>query len=154
MTALARPTLARIALAALAFSPAPAVAEVISLPVPRETIYPGDEITVARLRQRGFERASVQEQLVATAAAQVEGATARRTLPAGQPIPRAWVGKAHVLKQGQIATAVFEAGGLRITCAVVTLEAGGEGDIIRVRNLETTATITGAVQANGLIKVN
>ncbi|MDX2264367.1 MAG: flagellar basal body P-ring formation chaperone FlgA [Hyphomicrobiales bacterium] len=131
---------------------APSAAEPLTVPVPRETIYPGDVITQDMIAMRGFQRRSVQEKLVALDAAAVVGSAARRTLVAGLPIPLASLGKPHLVKQGQTAVIMFEYGGLRITATVVALEAGAAGDAIKVRNSDTSAVITAVIQADGRLR--
>jgi len=48
---------------------------------------------------------------------------------------------------------LFEDGGLAITAYGTALQAGSVGEIISVRNLGSGLTVSGAVQADGSIRV-
>ena len=48
---------------------------------------------------------------------------------------------------------IFAAGPLTISAAAVTLEPGGTGDLVKVRNLDSGKIFSGTVMADGTIRV-
>ena len=128
--------------------------EVIALPVPRATIYPGDTISADGLYDRMFVARSVARATVLESQSALVGRVARRTLLPNQPIALNAIRDAHVITQGKQAFLVFKADGLTITSAAVALQNGGVGDTISARNLDSGIIIRGMVQADGTIRVD
>ena len=125
----------------------------VDLPVPRQTIHPGDEITPGLLVVRRFPDATVQRFAVVVSRGDVEGMEARRTLLPGQPIPLTAVAAPEIVKRGQPARLVFHDGGLIIVAQVEAIQSGGTGDVIKVRNLDSGVTVIGTVQSDGSILI-
>lgn len=83
----------------------------------------------------------------------VVGQEARTTLYAGRPILVDDIGPPALVARNQIVLVVFEKNGLSITTEGRSLERGGVGDLIRIMNLASRATLFGQVGPDGSIKV-
>jgi flagella basal body P-ring formation protein FlgA len=133
---------------------APAKAQnVIAVPVPTVTLYPGDTITAEQLTDRRFRMSSRNMQAVALTREIVVGKVARRTLVAGQLIPQNAVEDLRIVKRGVPIRVVFAEQGLTIVAYAEPLQSGAIGEMIRVRNIDSGTVIVGTVQADGSITV-
>ena len=131
----------------------PAAAAERVLPVPAATIYPGEIIDDAALVDRKFSTAMLGKLPLANGRAMIVGKVARRTLLPAQPIPVGAVAEPEVVKRGVPVQVVFQEGGLTIVTTATSLQSGGIGDLIRVRNLDSGLIISGTVQADGTVRV-
>lgn len=134
------------------FSASARTAEV-NLPVPVMTIYPGEVIEDAALAERSFRSSFRGRFAMIDAREAVVGKVARRTLLPGQPIPAAAVDEPELVKNGAPVQLVFQEGGLIIVAQATSLQSGGAGDLIRVRNVESGLILSGTVQADGTVRV-
>ncbi len=125
----------------------------VNLPVPRQTIHPGDAITPALLIERSFPKATAQRFAIVMSGQDVVGMEAKRTLLPGQPIPLTAVAAPRLVKRGQPARLVFHERGLYIVAQVEAMQNGGAGDVVKVRNLDSGLTVIGTVQADGSVLV-
>ncbi|WP_420415006.1 flagellar basal body P-ring formation chaperone FlgA [Roseibium sp.] len=125
----------------------------IQLPVPRQTIPPGTELSHQDLIERKFPSRAAQQFAVAAHRSQVVGLVARRTLLPGQPIPVSAVEKPLLVKRGEPARLVFHEQGLMIIMQVEALQNGGAGSFVRVRNVDSGLVVSGRVQQDGSIRV-
>ena len=141
---------AMLAFAAFPANQATAAAE--RRPVAAFTIYPGDIIRDQMLTDADFPDA-VASSAYATNRSMLLGKVARRTLLPGQPIPANAVGEPKLVTIGAMVRLVFEEGGLTISTYASALQAGGAGDMISVRNMESGLTISGVIRADGSIHV-
>jgi flagellar basal body P-ring formation protein FlgA len=142
------------AAAAMLMVAAPAKAQnVLAVPVPTVTLYPGDTITAEQLTDRRFRLSSRNMQAVALTREIVVGKVARRTLVAGQLIPQNAVEELKIVKRGVPIRVVFAEQGLTIVAYAEPLQSGAIGEMIRVRNLDSGTVIVGTVQADGSITV-
>ena len=82
------------------------------------------------------------------------GLEARVTLYAGRPITAASVGAAALVERNQTVALVYRAGGLSILTEGRALARGGPGDVIKVMNLSSRATVTGTINPDGSVAVN
>jgi flagellar basal body P-ring formation protein FlgA len=131
-----------------------AVAAGTLLPVPGNTIYPGDVITEESLVDRDFSDESVMRKMDGVRTrADLVGKVARRTLLPGQPILPNAVGEPTVVANGSKVRILFEEGALRISALGTALQPGSAGDIISVRNIASGLTVSGTVQADGTVQV-
>jgi flagellar basal body P-ring formation protein FlgA len=71
----------------------------------------------------------------------------------GLPISTNAVGEPRLIVDGQKVRIIFEQDGLEIETYAAALQAGGTGDVISVRNLESGLTISGVVQSDGTVRV-
>ncbi len=142
------------AAAAMLIVAVPAKAQnVLAVPVPTVTLYPGDTITAEQLTERRFRLSSRNMQAVALTREIVVGKVARRTLVAGQLIPQNAVEELKIVKRGVPIRVVFAEQGLTIVAYAEPLQSGAIGEMIRVRNLDSGTVIVGTVQADGSITV-
>jgi flagellar basal body P-ring formation protein FlgA len=124
------------------------------LPVPIAIIYPGEVIKDNSLIDHDFSADFPTSKYPAfDSRAAIVGKVARRTLLPGSPIPLNAVGDPKTVANGAKVRLLFEDGGLAITAYGTALQAGSVGEIISVRNLGSGLTISGAVQADGSIRV-
>ena len=82
------------------------------------------------------------------------GLEARVTLYPGQPIMPSQVGPAAIVERNQPVKLIFQQGGLIIETEARALSRGAVGDVIRVMNLSSRATISGRIQYDGSVKVS
>jgi flagellar basal body P-ring formation protein FlgA len=137
---------------ALYFCAPPLHAQEVALPVPRAVIYPGDVLTDALLDDRAVNPEDVGLTHIRSRAALL-GKVARRTLLPGQPIPASAVDQQRLVTVGAQVKIVYSEGGLQIVAFGLAQQAGGAGDLVRVRNLDSGLFVMGRVQNDGSIRV-
>lgn len=126
-----------------------------SLPVPSITIYPGDTIKDSWLVDREFSpSAAVAKGAVMENRQSIVGKVARRTLLPGSPIPLNAIMDPKTVANGAKVKIVYEDSGLNITAYGAALQAGGVGEVISVRNLDSGLIVSGTVQPDGSIRVS
>lgn len=81
------------------------------------------------------------------------GLEARVSIYAGRPIRPSDLGPASIIERNQVVPLVFSTGGLSILTEGRALERGGIGDIIRIMNLGSRATVTGRIAEDGRVHV-
>lgn len=123
------------------------------MPVPAVTIYPGDSITETSLVTRAFPAQSAWLGTMIAAQEAAIGKVARRTLPAGGPIPLDAVRPAYLVTRGQAVTLVYRLGVLTITASGLALQSAGDGERLAVRNSDSGRTVQGVVQADQTVLV-
>lgn len=82
---------------------------------------------------------------------EVIGREARVTLYAGRPLRPGDLRAPALVERNQLVTLAFKAGGLSLTTEGRALARGGEGDRIRVMNLQSRVTVSGTVLADGTV---
>ncbi len=132
---------------------AAARAEDVIVAVPSVTIYPGDVVGDEQLIERAFAPGTLGKFAIAQDRSMLVGKVARRTLLPGKPIPLNGVKDPDVVSRGGSALAIYKSGGLTISLVVQPLRAGGVGDIIEARNMDSGKIIRGAIQADGTLRV-
>lgn len=125
----------------------------IDLPVPRQTIPAGTEISHQDLVERKFPSRTAQQFAVSVHRSELVGMVARRTLLPGQPIPARSVEKPVLVRRGEPARLEFREQGLVIIMQVEALQNGGAGSFVRVRNIDSGLVVSGRVQEDGTIRV-
>src|SRR5579863_2638420 len=123
------------------------------LPVPSVTIYPGDVIKESWIVDHDFGSDGPAEGAAIADRTALVGKVARHTLLPGLPISMNAVGEPRLIVDGQKVRIVFQQDGLEIETYAAALQAGGTGDVISVRNLESGLTISGVVQSDGTVRV-
>lgn len=83
----------------------------------------------------------------------IAGQEARVTLYPGRPIRADQLGAPAVVDRNQIVSLAYLAGGLAITTEGRALTRGGVGDVIRVLNLSSRATLQGQIMPDGSVRV-
>lgn len=71
----------------------------------------------------------------------------------GRPITRSQLAAPTLVARNQLVTLAYEHAALRIETEGRALGAGGEGDVIRVMNLSSRATLTARINADGSVSV-
>lgn len=132
-------------LAILLFSAGAAAADVL---VPARTIRAREIITSGDILVKA---ASVPGAL--SHPDEVIGLEARVALYPGRPVRAADVGTPALVSRNEIVPLVFRRGRLNIVTEGRALERAGAGDLVRVMNLSSRATVTGVVRADGSIEV-
>lgn len=93
---------------------------------------------------------------VAGAATRVEDVIGRETLVAvfkDRPVFAQNAGAPTLVERNQIVPLVFTSGTLVISAEGRALGRGGEGDLIRIMNTASRATVTGMVMSDGSVSV-
>jgi flagella basal body P-ring formation protein FlgA len=129
-------------------------AEERMLPTPLAVIYPGDMIRDGMIGERVFGPRTAAEGAVVESKEALLGKVARRTLLPDRPIPVHAVDAPKVVAVNAAVKIVFEEGGMVIIAYGAALQAGGVGDLIRVRNQDSGLVVNGRVQADGSIRVS
>ncbi|MBJ3778681.1 flagellar basal body P-ring formation chaperone FlgA [Acuticoccus mangrovi] len=124
------------------------------LPVPVETIAPGERITPGMLTEKHFYYDPDRPLSVMTDPTLALGKEARRTLRAGKPIPLNAFRTADLVRRGRPTEARFRMGNLTITATVLPQNDGGAGDLVQARNLDSGRLISGIVGMDGAIEVS
>ncbi len=126
----------------------------LTLPVPTIVIYPGDVIRDNILVDHDFSSAPIATGGLVDNRAALIGKVARRTLLPGKPIPTIGVTDPKVVANGAQVKVVFEEGGLTITTYGTALQAGGVGDVVKVRNPESGLVVSGTIQSDGSVRIS
>jgi len=84
----------------------------------------------------------------------VVGQEARVVLYAGRPILLDDIGPPAIVTRNQIVRVRFRGSGLSIVTEGRALERGAVGDLVRVMNLASRATVFGQVQQDGSVQVH
>jgi flagella basal body P-ring formation protein FlgA len=83
----------------------------------------------------------------------VIGQEAKVSLYAGRPVRHGEIGPPALIERNQVVPLVFNQSGLRISTEGRALARGAAGEIIRVMNLSSKATLFGQIQSDGSIQV-
>ncbi len=121
------------------------------IPVAKRTIYPGDTIAEDMIAFKPAEQIKGAG-AYATDVERLIGKAARRTLLAGQPIPKVAIREPYVVFQGKTVPLIFESGTVTITGIAQALESGSAGDMISARNPDFGVVIRGIVQPDGTLR--
>ena len=142
-------------LAALMLGTAPGagLAAGLVLPVPATTIYPGETIDDSMITERTVKSSRIGRLLMVAERAALVGKVARRTLLPGRPVPANAVAVPDLVPRGAPVAILFREGGLTILAQAMSLEAGSEGDVIKVRNVDSGLMVNATVQADGTVRV-
>ena len=141
--------------AAIAFGPgvaAAASAQLVTLPVPALTIYPGDLIEADALTEHTFILSRIGSGYI-DSTDRLIGKVARRTLLPDHPSPPNAIGEVDLVTRGTTVQLVFQQAGLIITAFAAPLQDGSAGEVIRVRNIDSGAVVVGIVQTDGTVRV-
>jgi flagella basal body P-ring formation protein FlgA len=82
------------------------------------------------------------------------GMQARRQLRSGQALRIADLAKPDLVQRDQAVTLVYESAGLYLTIRGKAIEAGTEGDVVNVLNLQSKRTVSGVVIGRGQVSVS
>lgn len=124
----------------------------IDIPVPVTVIYPGQIVAPSMLGRRNVPVEYTGRVAVFVSVEGLLGKVARTTLLPRRPILTHQVAEPDVVMINRPAMMVFVSGGLKISAEVVPLNSAKAGEIVRVRNRQSGAIITGIAMADGRIK--
>jgi len=132
----------------------PALAQERTIPTPAQVIYPGDIIRGSMLTELSVYDAPDADGSVVESRAGLIGKIAKRTLLPGRQILAIAVENPRAVANGAHVSLIYREGPLTIVTSAQALEAGGVGDIIKVRNEDTGLTVTGRIQSDGAVSVS
>lgn len=85
--------------------------------------------------------------------ATLAGKEAKRPLAAETPLRATDVAAPVLIKKGALVTVTFAAEGLRLTHQGVAMNAGAEGDVISIQNVQSDRVLKGVVAGQNLVRV-
>jgi flagella basal body P-ring formation protein FlgA len=112
-----------------------------------ETVLRSDDVRIARVRT-----ASLQNE-VARSVDQVVGMQLRRPVAAGQPLRLADLVRPPLVQRGSTVQIELSSSGLSVTGQAVALDAGVDGERIRVQNMTSHAFLFAQVVGPGQVRV-
>ena len=120
---------------------------ILARPIARgEIVRRGDVVTERRPRAEvTADRINAPDQAI--------GLAARHALRAGQPLRQTDLMKPELVQRNEAVTLVFEMPGILLTVRGKALEAGADGDVVNVLNLQSKRTVQGVVAAPGRVNV-
>jgi len=126
--------------------------ETFEAAVPLRTLAQGEivkasDLTLARRPKSEFVAAAV------TTVEQAAGLIAKRALAPGKPIRQADLMKPELVARNETVTIVFEVPGIMLTTRGKALEAGAQGDLVNVLNVQSKRTVQATVTGPGRVTV-
>lgn len=112
-----------------------------------ETVLRADDVHMARVR------VSQIRTEVARTVDQVVGMALKRPVPAGQPLRLADLVRPPLVQRGATVQVQLEVGGLSVSGQAVAMDAGAEGDKIRVQNQSSRALVSAQVIGPGQVRI-
>lgn len=120
--------------------------------VPTQIIYPGEEVADHLLELVEVTNPNIAGGY-AQSKSQVVGMVSKRTLLPGRTIPLSSVREPFAVKRGSSLRLTFTLGTMTISAAGSPLTDASVGDVIKVRNLDSGAIVSGTVMADGTVQV-
>jgi flagellar basal body P-ring formation protein FlgA len=112
-----------------------------------ETVLRPEDVRVARVH------AAILQNEVAHSLDQIVGMQLRRPVAAGQPLRLADLTRPPLVQRGATVAIELSSAGLSVTGQAVALDAGAEGDKVRVQNLTSRAYLFAQVIGPGKVRV-
>ena len=128
------------------------VQEMVELPVAAHRLLPGGALTADDVRMARVRAATVRGE-VARQVAQAVGLGVRTQIAAGQPLPLGDLIRPPLVEKGAAVTLSLTAGGIALTAQGQALEAGAQGERIRVVNPGSRAVVEAEVTGPGRARV-
>lgn len=133
-------------------TPAIAAQKMVSIPMLKRAVKPGDVISKRDLKMSIVEARKTNIYAVQSNE-DILGMAARRPLMPGRILRQSDFEIPAVIEKGSRITMVLNAGGLRLTAIGTALEDGSDGASIRVKNEETRQTVQGRVLSPNLVQI-
>jgi flagella basal body P-ring formation protein FlgA len=111
-----------------------------------EVLKASDVVSARRPKAEVGSDAAVRDRVV--------GLQMRKQLRAGQALRVADLAKPDLVQRDQAVTLIYETTGLYLTVRGKSLEAGTEGDVVNVLNLQSKRTVSGVVIGRGQVSVS
>ncbi len=124
----------------------------LRVPVPRQTIYPGQRIQPNMLSWRIW-RGKGKLSGIAQGRHELVGKVARSTLLPNRLVYIAALREPHLVDIGQVDGLYFKLGGIEIRSKGISQQAGSVGAFVRVQNIDSGRLISGVVQTDGSVRV-
>jgi flagella basal body P-ring formation protein FlgA len=121
--------------------------------VTNRVVYPGETLVRQALEEVPVRNGRRDLSAVATEVAQVEGKVARRTLLPSRFIALNALRDSYLVEKGAAVQVFFVQGAMTISITGVSLQPGSAGDLIKIRNVDSGAVISGTVMADGSVRV-
>ena len=112
----------------------------------------GQRLTSADLVPLRLPRSRVPRDAILDAAS-IDAAQLRRSVKPGEALRAAWVKVPPLVKRGDRVRMVAHRGGIELTATGEALAAGGRGDNVRVRNLDSQRVVGGRVIAPNTVEM-
>lgn len=138
--------------AATAIAPLSASGAEVVIAVDR-VIYPGQSLDMAGTRNIRLRRSLPKGSRVVRSLEQIAGKVARRTILPNRPILTTSLRDPYLVESGKPVRITYQSRGVSISLTGVALNSGIEGDLIRIRNIDSGKTIVGTVMADASVKV-
>ena len=127
--------------------------ETVDVVVPIRAINRGEIIQAADLSTERRPREGTASDVVVEAVAAI-GKSARRALGAGQTMRTADLQRQEIVARNEVVTVMYEAPGLMLSMRGRAQEAGAQGDIISVMNIQSKKILQATVVGAGRVAVN
>jgi flagella basal body P-ring formation protein FlgA len=124
----------------------------LTVPVLARPLRPGDAISPADLGWIELKDRKLPANTLLDPSAMV-GMMARRSVQPGMPILATDVKRPSLIAKGQLVMMVVEQNGMQLTAQGRALDAGGEGDVVRVTNLQSRTVVEGTVTRSGQVLI-
>ncbi len=118
--------------------------ELVPVAVPRRNLGKGTILTEGLLEEAWLPASRLREDTILPVEDLV-GLESRRSLRRGQPIRRGQVGRARLVRRGDVVTLELRRPGLLLTALGRALEDGARGEVIRLVNLDSERPLRGRV---------
>jgi flagellar basal body P-ring formation protein FlgA len=127
--------------------------EIADAVVPNRTIGRGEIVKAADVSVERRPRSEVTVDVPASIS-EVVGRAARQALRVGQPLHRSDLAKPELVKRDENVTLVYQIPGIMLSSRGKALEAGGEGDVINVLNVQSKRNIQGVITGPGRVAIS
>lgn len=120
--------------------------------VPTSVIYPGQTIQSSQVKRVEVTNPNLSGDY-AQDFSQVEGKVTKRTLLPNHAIYVSALREPFAVSRGSQVRLVYENGSLQISALGTSLDDGGIGDLVKVRNNDSGLSVAGTVTANNTVRV-
>lgn len=127
--------------------------ENITLPVLTRDIGRGETITQGDVELRSFARSRVVARDIVTAAADIVGQAARRSLRAGSSLRMGDLEEPKMVRRGELVTIEYEAPGLLLSVRGKALGDGAMGEEVAILNVQSSRVVQASVKGMGRVAV-
>ncbi|MCF6369544.1 flagellar basal body P-ring formation chaperone FlgA [Rhizobium halophilum] len=136
----------------IAASAAPAFADMGTAVIPKQIIYPGEEISAGVVEEVEVTNPKLAGEY-ARSVEEVTGMVSNRTLLPGRTILLSALRPPYAVKRGSAVRLSFSIGSMQISAGGTPLQDAAVGDVIRVRNTDSGVIVSGTVMADGTVQV-
>lgn len=126
--------------------------EMVNVPMLKRSLSKGQPIEEANITHKLMSQNRIRADTV-TDEAELLGQTPRRAISQNRPIRKMELTAVSVIKKGGMVTMRYNTPFMTITTVGQALQAGGEGETIRVKNAESNITVSATVLSSGEVLV-